>query len=95
MQMLPVGGEGKEIDVTKNATHELAEGNYELKALDAKAKRKPWPNRVTVKSGETQKIALCLVGEVRAYKGHSGAVTGVQIPLPQNRWGPGVVIPVF
>jgi len=25
----------------------------------------------------------------------SGAVTGVQIPLPQNRWGPGVVIPVF
>jgi hypothetical protein len=25
----------------------------------------------------------------------SGEVTGVQIPLPQNRWGPGVVMPVF
>lgn len=24
-----------------------------------------------------------------------GEVTGVQIPLPQNRWGPGVVMPVF
>lgn len=22
-------------------------------------------------------------------------VTGVEIPLPQNRWGPGVVMPVF
>lgn len=25
----------------------------------------------------------------------SGEVTGVQIPLPQNRWGPSVVMPVF
>lgn len=25
----------------------------------------------------------------------SGAVTSVQIPLPQNHWGPGVVMPVF
>jgi serine/threonine protein kinase len=67
------------VDVRQAKKLSLPPGTYQLSPASEVKDRKLMPDRIVIRSGDTQSMKLALVGEIRRHVEHMGSVTAVAL----------------